>query len=131
MSDGIKKYIYNKTTSVLLLLAMYLCLISHLGACIFMIMEREALADSDSSGGHAPNKSYITVIYFLITSQTSVGYGDVTIDHLSIKLVFVRYFYQIVLMLFSIIFNGIFFSLILTVTADAANLLNSAKFEVK
>ena len=102
------KHIAIKMFGTFLILTVYILLFSHVSACVFLLSERGAF----STNGIVldPISDYITALYFMVTTSTSVGYGDKTINHFDQHLVFLRYLYQIFLMLVSIVINSAFYS---------------------
>ena len=128
--EGIKKHTLNKIFFKLTLLTVYMLLVSHMCACVFLVMEREAIPGSSSSNQDPGLDKYITTLYFLITTSTVVGYGDVTINHKAEKLVFIRYSYQVFIMLFSVIINGVFYALINFLVRDSEDDMRKVKIEV-
>lgn len=120
MREGIYKYLTKKIGFVLFILSIYILLISHWLACIFLLLEYEGLkASVDEIPKHAISARYVSVLYFLIATSCTVGYGDTTVNHNALHLVQIRYLYQIFLMLASVIGNAVFFSLIFTTTRNA------------
>lgn len=117
LENDLTKYIVVNSITTLLLLTLYLMLFAHTCACIFILTERYAL-DDDPSKGHYQNR-YTSVLYFMITTSSTVGNGDITISHAARRLVNIRYIYQIVLMLASLMVNSIFFSVINMSVNDA------------
>jgi Ion transport protein len=131
MAEGIKKHTVKYIVLQFFLLTLYLILVSHMCACVFLIMEREAIpGDATSSSGAAIFDRYITTLYFLITTSTSVGYGDVTINHKADRLVFIRYAYQVFLMLFSVVINGVFYTLLNSIISTADQNMRKIREEV-
>ena len=113
---GLTKYIIEHLFSVFLILCIYTLLFSHMSACVFIFTEKQAeYGQSDQS----PVDRYISVLYFMVTTSATVGYGDITIDHKSVNLVFGRYLYQVLLMLLTLVLNSAFYSLINSSVNDA------------
>ena len=131
MAEGIKKHTIKYIVLQFFLLTLYLVLVSHMCACVFLILEREAIpGDVTSSSGAAIYDRYITTLYFLITTSTSVGYGDVTINHKANLLVFIRYAYQVFLMLFSVVINGVFYTMLSAIINTADQNMRKIREEV-
>jgi hypothetical protein len=129
--EGIKKHTLKNILFQLTLLSVYMLLVSHMCACVFLVMEREALPGSSTSSQDPGLDKYITTLYFLITTSTVVGYGDVTINHKADKLVFLRYGYQVFIMLFSVIINGVFYAIINSLVRDSEEDMRKIKIEVE
>ena len=131
IKDGLLKYTLNKVIWLLLIITAYLILFSHISACVFLILETMALGEaSDYLKMDAPTR-YTKVLYFLITSQTSVGYGDVTVNHQSDELVVLRYLYQLFLMLVSIMINGVYYTILLVTIKEATEVFYQNKNEIE
>ena len=118
---GLTKYIFKKVIGMFLTLTIYILLLSHMTACIFIFTERRA--QERSTDQTAVNR-YISVLYFMVTTSTTVGYGDITIDHSSRLLIFVRYAYQVFLMLMTLLLNSVFYSLINMTVKDAVYMMD-------
>ena len=113
MADGIHKYVAKEMTSKFILLGVFTLLISHILACIFLATERAAIPDgATTKSSESLLDRYIDTLYFLISTSTSVGYGDITINHKLENLVIFRYSYQIFIMLFSVLSTGAFYTVI-------------------
>ena len=111
------KHLITKVIGTFLILTIYILLFSHVSACIFILSERLAFAKEGSDLD--PYSQYVSAIYFMVTTSTSVGYGDITIDHSTQILIPIRYLYQVFLMLVSLVVNSAFYSFI-NMTVDEA-----------
>lgn len=127
MPVGVKRYTVRQLSTMLVVLSVYLVLMSHMLACVNIILEKSALGSTEVNNMNL----YISQLYFLITTSTSVGYGDITINHQATRLVIIRYSYQVLLMLFSVMVNGIFYSLIFSSVFAAAQLVERGKYAVE
>ena len=121
LQDGVFKYIVRHVVGNFLILSLYVMLISHMLACIFIFMEKTALGEDESKD---PADWYISVLYFIVTTATTVGFGDITINHVTRRLVFLRYSYQVFLMIFSLFASSSFFSLVTTTVNDAVYIIS-------
>jgi CRP-like cAMP-binding protein len=131
IKNGLLRYTLNKVFWLLFIITAYLILFSHISACVFLILENIAMGNASAYNAMDPPSRYITVLYFLITSQTSVGYGDVTVNHQSDKLVAVRYLYQLFLMLVSILINGVYYTILLVTIKEATEVFYQSKNEIE
>ena len=131
IKDPLLKYTLNKVLWLLLIITVYLILFSHISACVFLILETMALGKASDYLMMDPWSRYVKVLYFLITSQTSVGYGDVTVNHESTQLVILRYLYQLFLMLGSILINGIYYTILLVTIKEATEVFFQSKNEIE
>ena len=120
--NGLIRHLVRSVFGTFLLLAIYLLLFSHLTACVFIFTEKIALETEIS--GQDPWTRYISVLYFMVTTSTTVGYGDITIDHKSSKYVFIRYSYQVLLMMMSLLVNSVFYTLINATVNDVCYILD-------
>ena len=120
--DNLTKYLIKKVIGTFLILTVYILLFSHITACIFIYTEKKALAqDTDIE---EPMTRYISAIYFMVTTSTSVGYGDILIDHQATRYIAARYMYQVFLMLLSLVVNSVFYSMINMTVNDAVYILD-------
>lgn len=122
LKNGLYKYIFSKVFRTFFMLTLYVMLVSHISACIFILTEQIALQVDTEEGKHIDR--YISVLYFIISTSTTVGYGDITIDHKAERLLEFRYSYQILLMLFSLVVNSLFYSLINITVNEAVYILD-------
>jgi CRP-like cAMP-binding protein len=122
MKSSNLKYILRHVVGDFFILMNYFLLISHIIACFFILTEK--LAKSEVGLDNDPFDWYISVLYFMVTTATTVGYGDITIDHQTQRFIFLRYGYQVFLMVFSLFASSCFFSLVQTTVKDAFYILN-------
>lgn len=61
---------------------------------------------------------YINALYFIFTTSSTVGYGDITVDHKAKDHIAEKYLFACVLMLLALIFFAYIQSLITTLIAD-------------
>ena len=120
ISDGVQKYILKQVSSKFLLLFLYTILFTHILSCILLVIEKSTIHEgvttsANHKGGHL-FYHYVNILYYLISTSTSVGYGDITINHKSDKLIIIRYLYQLLIMLFTVTSVGAFYTIINQIT---------------
>lgn len=97
--------------------------LAHMAACLW-IRNNGKLTDNSLD-------DYNSAIYFLFTTASTVGYGDITVDHRSSFVVAGRYLFASSLMIFALIFFAYIQSLILSLLGEfqAVDLKVKAKVE--
>lgn len=95
---------YRKLLETLLCNLISVFSLAHMVACLW-IRNNEFLSNS-------PMEDYNDAIYFLFTTASTIGYGDLTVDHQSLTNVSGRYLFATSLMIFALIFFAYVLSLI-------------------
>lgn len=136
LSESSFKYTVMQIVVQITIKTSYLMLFCHVNACIFLLQEQAAgLSDMFMAADvNSTTTRYVTALYALITTQTSVGYGDITINPISTINVKSRYMYQIFLDMASVIANSMYYQLLIVLIKCQIQILNqisdeSAEFE--
>lgn len=132
MRGGALKHSVKSVLTPMLIITAYLMIVCHINACLIQLQEDNLNIQLLNIGsGVDSTYRYISTFYMLITTQTSVGYGDILINHTTDSDVSGRYLYQIMLMLTSIMFNGIYYGLLILLIEQQKAAQNKATEEAE
>jgi hypothetical protein len=104
----------------------WIILVSHVCTCYWIRLD---LYSSGLSSGLFYS-TYVKNSYYIFTTSSSTGYGDITIDHKATDFVILRYLYQLVLMYFGLVVNSLLYSLINTLSERTEEVLSRPTQEV-
>ena len=101
----IRGFLFGRFLASFLTVMFSFYLFAHIFACLFILIEGFDIDTFDEN-------EYINAIYFVYSTSTVVGYGDVTIDISSKYKIEIRILFSILVIFFGIIFVGYTFGCI-------------------
>ncbi len=126
VQESLLKYTLKTLLTQFLVIFIWIILVSHVCTCYWIRL------DLENSGLRFDSfySTYVKNSYYIFTTSSSTGYGDITIDHKSTELVILRYLYQLVLMYFGLVVNSLLYSLINTLSQRTEEVLSKPTQEV-
>jgi hypothetical protein len=127
LRESLLKYTLKTLLTQFLVIFIWIILVSHVCTCYWIRL------DLDSSGLSFDlfYTTYVKNSYYIFTTSSSTGYGDITIDHKATDFVILRYLYQLVLMYFGLVVNSLLYSLINTLSQRTEEVLSRPTQELR
>ena len=126
LRESLLKYTLKTLLTQFLVIFIWIILVSHVCTCYWIRLD---LDNSGLSSGLFYT-TYVKNSYYIFTTSSSTGYGDITIDHKATDFVILRYLYQLSLMYFGLVVNSLLYSLINTLSERTEEVLSRPTQEV-
>jgi len=131
VDNGLLRYCLEVAAYSFGRMLVYLLICIHVLTTVYMKIEDSAGIYESSDFPVDLSTRYITTFYYICTTATTVGYGDVLVNHQWPIAILGRYSYQVFLMLMAVVGNGIFLSMILSTTRSFSEAMRASQEAVQ